>query len=232
MSDNVFDEHANAYDAWFEQNLGVLGSEVAMLARALGTPGRTLSVGCGSGLFEMLLARDHGITITEGIEPAEAMARIARKRGMTVRIGTAEEADYGEGYDTILFNGTPSYLADLDRAVGRARDALRPGGRLVMADVPKESAYALLYNLGVQLGDWDHPLVRDVRPAVPYPLELAGGANWRTTAVKIAILERAGFTVTESWQTLCRHPVFTNEGEEAPVPGHDQGGYVALVAVR
>jgi SAM-dependent methyltransferase len=232
MSENVFDEYANAYDAWFEQNLGVLGSEVAMLARALGAPGRTLSVGCGSGLFEMLLARDHGIAITEGIEPAEAMAAIARKRGMTVRIGTAEEADFGEGYDTVLFNGTPSYIADLGHAVGRVRDALVPGGRIVMADVPKESAYALLYNLGVQLGDWDHPLVKDVRPAVPYPLELAGGANWRTTAEKLAVLQGAGFRVVDSWQTLCRHPVFTNDGVEEPLPGYDRGGYVALVAVK
>ena len=68
------------------------------------------------------------------------MAEIARKRGMKVTISTAEEADFGCGdYDTILFNGTPSYITDLESVVRKAYDALPEGGRIILIDVPKES---------------------------------------------------------------------------------------------
>jgi hypothetical protein len=58
-----FDEHADKYDSWFLKNRNVLESEVRMLARALGEPGETLSVGCGSGLFESILQARYGIKI-------------------------------------------------------------------------------------------------------------------------------------------------------------------------
>ena len=76
-----FDEYAPAYDAWFLENRNVLYSEINLVAHVLKNPGRTLSVGCGSGLFETILAKEYGITITDGIEPSEGMAEIARKRG-------------------------------------------------------------------------------------------------------------------------------------------------------
>ena len=132
-----FDEYAPAYDAWFLENRNVLYSEINLVAHVLKNPGRTLSVGCGSGLFETILAKEYGITITHGIEPSEGMAEIARKRGMKVTISTAEEADFGCGdYDTILFNGTPSYITDLESVVRKASDALPDGGRLRCSQGP------------------------------------------------------------------------------------------------
>lgn len=52
-----FDEYAPAYDAWFLENRNVLYSEINLVAHVLKNPGRTLSVGCGSGLFETILAK-------------------------------------------------------------------------------------------------------------------------------------------------------------------------------
>ena len=79
--------------------------------------GKTLSIGCGSGLFESILKDDYGIEITHGIEPSTGMAEIAGKRGLEVKIGTAEDADFGfDEWDTVLFNGTPSYISDLEKA--------------------------------------------------------------------------------------------------------------------
>ena len=49
-----FDEYAPAYDAWFLENRNVLYSEINLVAHVLKNPGRTLSVGCGSGLFETI----------------------------------------------------------------------------------------------------------------------------------------------------------------------------------
>ncbi len=230
MNNRAFDCYAEKYDAWFFNNTNLLYSEAALVAKALGNPGKTLSVGCGSGLFEMILKKDYNIEATHGIEPGEGMAEIAVKRGMKVKVATAEEADFGiSEYDTIMFNGTPSYISDLAKAFEKSRLALRPGGRIVVVDVPKEGTYATLYNLAMTLDTWNNPLLNDIKPADPYPIEFIRKANWRTTAEKIELLEKAGFAGLEFWQTLTKHPKYSNVEIEQPQPGRDRGDYVAII---
>ncbi len=228
-----FDEYAATYDAWFLDYPNVLESEVRLVASTLRNAGRVLSVGCGSGLFEKIMRDEFGITVTDGVEPSPAMAEIARKRGMDVTEATAEEFDYPAGeYDTILFNGSPSYITDLDTVLSKVYAALKPGGRVVLVDVPKESTYGLMYNLAKALGTWDHPLLEGAYPPNPYPIEFVNVANWRTTAEKIALLEKNGFRNIESAQTLTTHPLYSDLAAEEPVPGHDRGDYVALTAIK
>lgn len=225
-----FDQYASAYDAWFLDNPNVLLSEARLVARTLEGTGRILSVGCGSGLFEKILRDDFGIDITHGIEPSTGMAEIARRRGLEVTIATAEEASFGNGdFDTILFNGTPSYITDLESVVKKAYDALPAGGRVVLIDVPKESSYGLMYNLAKTLGSWDHPLLAGVFPPDPYPIALCQAANWRTTAEKKSIMTAAGFTGLEEFQTLTTHPLVSDTVAEHPTAGSDRGDYVAVI---
>ncbi len=228
-----FDEYAQQYDAWFLENRNVLYSEVNLVASMLRDAGRILSVGCGSGLFEKILREERGIDIRDGIEPSEAMAAIARHRGVEVTISTAENADFGDGvYDTILFNGTPSYIDGLAEVVRRVYKALKPGGRIVLVDVPKESSYGILYNLAKALGTWEHPLLEGCYPPNPYPIEFVEVAKWRTTAEKIAMLEDAGFRNLTFAQTLTTHPLYSDNTEEQPVEGYDRGDYVAISAIK
>ena len=222
-----FDEYASQYDR------NVLYSEVNLVASVLKDAGRILSVGCGSGLFEKILREERGIDIRDGIEPSPAMAEIARKRGVSVTIATAEEADFGCGdYDTILFNGTPSYIDGLAGVLVKAYEALKPGGRIVLIDVPKESSYGILYNLAKALGTWNHPLLEGCYPPNPYPIEFVEVARWRTTAEKIELLEAAGFKDLTFAQTLTSHPLYSDNIEEQPVDGYDRGDYVAIKAVK
>ena len=233
MSDNSFDEHAAQYDSWFLQNRNVLQSEVELLAGALKAPGRTLSVGCGSGLFEMILRDGHDIDVHFGVEPAAGMAEIAGKRGMEVQIGPAEELPFDDdSFDTVLFNGTPSYIGDLKKAFQEAQRVLRPGGHVVVCDVPAESSYGTLYRLAAMIGSWDDESLKVIAPEVPYPMEFAAVANWRTTQEKLDLLQEVGFTGAETTQTLTLHPKFSNDGVEAPIPGHDRGDYVAVRAQK
>lgn len=233
MDEKAFDQHADQYDEWFLKNENVLASEAALLAHVLDDPGRALSVGCGSGLFEAILKKQYGITVQHGIEPSEGMAAIATKRGMTVRIGTAEETEYGDGdYDTVIFNGTPSYMDRLDEAFRRAFAALVPGGRVVVLDVPKESGYGVLYNLAREIGTWDHPCFEGAKPPNAYPIPFVQDARWRTTPEKVALLEAAGFVEFEYFQTLTRHPAYSDEQVEEPSEGFDRGDYVAIRARR
>lgn len=228
-----FDQYAAAYDAWFLDNTNVLYSEAALVAGAVKDAGCVLSVGCGSGLFEKIMRDEMGIDIRDGVEPSAPMADIARKRGMEVTEATAEDFDYPAGrYDTILFNGSPSYITDLDAVLAKVYAALPSGGRVVLVDVPKESSYGLLYNLAKAVGTWDHPLLEGTYPPNPYPIEFVNVANWRTTAEKIALLEKNGFTGIVSSQTLTRHPLCSDLSPEEPSAGHDRGDYVAVTAFK
>lgn len=233
MSEKAFDKYSEKYDSWFLKNQAVLESEVALLAYVLRNPGRALSVGCGSGLFEMLLQRDYGIVIQEGLEPSESMAEIARKRGLKVRIGMAETTAYGDSeYDTVIFNGSLSYIKNLRKALRATYLALKPGGQVIIADVPKESSYALLYNLATAVNTWNHPILQGVKPKDPYPIEFVTGANWRTTQEKIDLLAEVGFINLEYAQTLTRHPLYSNMQKEEPVEGYDRGDYVAICGLK
>lgn len=233
MGYKSFDQYASEYDAWFLENERVLECEVRLVAACL-QPGRDiLSVGCGSGLFEKILADRYGIRVARGIEPAAAMAEIARRRGVDVTVGTAEDTEYGTAcYDTVLFNGCPCYMNDLALALRKAYDALRPGGTVVVIDVPKESAYGLLYNLALAVGTWDHPLLEGVQPLCPYPIELVKQANWRTTAEKARLIEDAGFRQLTYRQTLTASPCYSHMVEEDPQEGYNRGAYVAICATK
>jgi len=228
-----FDKYAGEYDSWFFDNTNLLTSEVNLVAHFLKNPGEVFSVGCGSGLFESILERDFNIEIKNGIEPSDGMANIARKRGMNVEVTTAENADFGiEKYDTVLFNGTPSYITDLESVVNKAFASVKKGGKIIMIDVPKESSYATMYNLAKAVDTWEHPLLEGVHPKDPYPIEFVRVANWRTTEEKIMLLEKAGFTDFEFAQTLTKHPKYSNKVIEQPVEGYDCGDYVAICALK
>lgn len=234
MNEVPFDAYADQYDYWFLANKQVLDSEVKLLAHALGeNPGRCLSVGCGSGLFETCLARDYDLHIKEGVEPSDGMRSIAIKRGLDVQAASAETMTLHEAtYDTIIFNGCSSYLADPAAAFEKARNALKSGSRLLVLDVPKESAYGLLYNFGSETGGWTHPALKGVTPEQIYPLEFVKVARWTTTPDKIKQLEALGFQSITTAQTLVRHPLYTNDEVEEPIPGFDRGSYVCITAVR
>lgn len=231
MGYQIFDELAERYDRWFLENRNVLESEVRLIALALKRPGKTLSIGCGSGLFEMLLQRDHGIEVQHGLEPSEEMAAVARKRGLEVEIGIAEALPYSDAsFDTALFNRSPGYIDDLARSFAEAFRILRAGGHVVVADVPAESAHGLLYQFAASKGTWNDPALTSLAPIHPFPIELAAAVRWRTTEEKAELLRDAGFEGLDYAQTLLCHPRFSNDGVDEPIAGYHQGDYVTIRA--
>lgn len=228
-----FDSYAEKYDSWFLDNRNVLNSEAALVAYFLRNGQKILSIGCGSGLFEQILRNDYGIDIRDGVEPSSDMAAIAVARGLEVEVATAEDCRVRpEEYDAILYNGCPGYITDLDKALRTSFASLKKGGKIILIDIPKESSYGILYNLAKAVGTWDHPLLEGIYPKNPYPIELASKACWRTTAEKVEAMRNAGFGDFEYAQTLTRHPLYSDNSVEEPVPGYDRGDYVAICGTR
>lgn len=229
----AFDEHASAYDSWFFDNQNLLTSELKLVAHFLDKDSEILSIGCGSGLFESLLAKDYDIHIKYGIEPSKDMAAIAEKRGLQVDTSPAETCEIAPNkFDIIMFNGSVSYISDLDACIKKAFNALKSGGKLILIDVPKESGFASLYNLASSLGTWEHPLLAHISPADPYPIELVKSANWRTSDEKIALMQANGFVDFEYAQTLLTHPMYANDKVQEVIEGYDRGDYVAVCGYK
>ena len=227
-----FDGYAAKYDEWFMKNENLFISELRLFQKVLGdiTGKKLLSVGCGSGLFESYIDCSN----VEGIEPSEDMGQIAVKRGVNViKFGLIEDVDLPENeYDIIYFNGSSSYMEDLVPVYEKSLKALKSGGKLILLDVPKESAFGFMYLLGKSLNTYDHEYLEGAMPELPYPLALASSGVWHTTEEKINVLKGLGVSKFSFYQTLVKNPLYTNEEPEEVIEGYKSGGYVAIIAEK
>ena len=232
MGKQNFDGYADKYDEWFMKNENLFTSELRLFEKVLGdiTGKKLLSVGCGSGLFESYIDSSN----IDGIEPSEDMGRIAEKRGINViKYGLIEDVDLpDETYDIIYFNGSSSYMEDLKPVYEKSLRALKKNGKLILLDVPKESAFGFMYLLGKSLNTYDHEFLEGAMPELPYPLALASSGVWHTTEEKINVLKELGIKNFDFYQTLIKNPLYTNEEPEEVSEGYKSGGYVAIIAEK
>ena len=123
-------------------------------------------------------------------------------------------------------------MEDLTPVYEKSLKALKTGGRLILLDVPKESAFGFMYLLGKSLNTYDHEYLEGAMPELPYPLALACSGVWHTTEEKINVLKALGVERFSFYQTLIRNPMYTNEEPEEVAEGYKSGGYVAIIAEK
>jgi SAM-dependent methyltransferase len=215
----AFEDDAEAFDAWFARNQAVFESELLAERRFITDPENTVSIGCGSGLFEKRLG------IPRGVEPSSGMALLAQKRGISVKLGTAEDVPLeNEAFNGVLLGTVLSYVKDREKAVREAYRILRRGGHVVVSFLAREGSYAMLYELAHANGTYDP----ETAPGHPYPVRFLEGAHWCSTREVTELLKGAGFVGLEYVQTLTRHPKYTNDAVEEPTEGHDKGDYIVV----
>lgn len=202
----VFDEYAVEYDSWFDNNLFTYRAELAAVKSAIPTAGVGLEVGAGTGRFTTMM------NIYFGIEPAAAMSRIAKKNGLNVIRGYAEELPIPSGlFDFILFVTTICFLEQPVIALQEACRVLKENGRIIIGFIDKNSEIGLRYQRK-----------RDSNKFYK---------NARLFSVKemIDLLQNTGFSDFKFYQTLI-HPQKTTI--EIPQFGHGKGSFVVVQGVK
>jgi SAM-dependent methyltransferase len=206
LQDNPFDVRAEEYDAWFDRFPNLYESEL-LAVRAILPPhkGRWAEIGVGSGRFASRL----GIDV--GVDPSEAMARLARARGVEVLAGCAEEIPLGEASVQAAFLiTTVCFLSDLRRAFAEVRRVLERDGDVVVAFIPRDSRFGRLYR---ENADGD---------------AFFSHAQLRSTDEVIEALAETGFRVDRILQTLTGDPATADTRVEVPSSGCDRGSFVVV----
>lgn len=139
--DDPFEEHAEAYDRWFDEHPAEYRAELARVLQLLPAPdSRAVEVGTGSGRFAAPL----GIGI--GVEPSRALGQMARRRGIDVLRGRAEALPLASGScSCVLMVTVICFLEDPAAALRELRRVLAPGGALVLAHIERDGPIALRY---------------------------------------------------------------------------------------
>ena len=200
----VFENNAQKYDEWFESHPFIYQSEIAALSRFIPSKGRGLEIGVGTGRFAK------PFNIKEGIEPAEAMAELAKKRGITVYKAVAEELPFYEStFDYITIITTICFFQDPFKALQEARRVLCPGGFLIIGLIDKNS------NLGKDLA------------AKSAKSEFYKYATFYTVEDVLKWLNTLDFTNIQICQTLFKEPAKITAVEPLR-DGYGEGGFVAI----
>lgn len=137
------DGWAQSADAWVA-SLGDRGDfgrrhvlDAPMLQRALAaSPASALDVGCGEGRFCRMLG-ERGVTAV-GLDPTPALLDRARALdpGGDYREGRAEALDFEDGaFDLIVSYLSLIDIPDISAAIPEMARVLRPGGRLLIANL-------------------------------------------------------------------------------------------------
>ncbi|MBI5827062.1 MAG: class I SAM-dependent methyltransferase [Deltaproteobacteria bacterium] len=200
-----FEKEPVRYEEWFEENRFAYESELLAVRGEL-PQGAGVEIGAGSARF----AGPLGIKI--GLEPSARMRELARKRGVLMIDGVAESLPFLDGsLDFALMVTVICFLDDVDKAFKEACRVLKPGGRLIIGFIDRESPLGRVY-LERKNGS---VFYRD--------------ATFYSTEEVLSRLEKAGFRRFKVIQTIFHDPRGLKAAEPAK-DGYGQGLFVVINA--
>jgi SAM-dependent methyltransferase len=204
----AFEAHHQRYETWFEKHEAAYISELLALRPFVPWVGRGIEIGVGSGRFAAPL----GVQV--GVDPSPAMLAYAAARGIEVVEGTAENLPFADGsFDHALVVTTICFVDSPAGMLAEARRVLKPGGRLVIGFIDRESALGQDY-LAHQA---ESVFYRD--------------ATFYSADEVAKLLLEAGFTISAWGQTLA-HPLPETREIESLRTGRGQCAFVVVSATR
>jgi SAM-dependent methyltransferase len=136
----AFDTQVERYEGWFEKNSLAYESQVEAV-RSILPQGKGVEVGVGTGRFAVPL----GIKL--GVDPSEAMREVARKKGIDVVTGVAEDLPFPDGsLDFILMVTVICFFDNVPEAFKETLRVLKPGGSLVVAFIDRGTPTGKIYD--------------------------------------------------------------------------------------
>ena len=203
-----FDVYHERYEEWFDINQAAYISELLALRPFIPLGGNGIEVGVGSGRFAAPL----GISI--GIDPSSSMLSYAIARGIKGVMGTAEDLPFVDGsFDTAMVVTTICFVDSPDRMLAEIFRVLKPGGRVVIGFIDRESMIGQNYLTHQAESDF-------YRDAIFYS----------TDDVK-KMLINLGFSITGLGQTLAHRLSETTELEPV-LPGSGKCAFVVIAAMK
>jgi ubiquinone/menaquinone biosynthesis C-methylase UbiE len=204
----IFENHAREYDAWFEPNRLCYESELRALQTLAPPHHRGLEVGVGTGRFALPL----GITV--GLEPARAMAAIARRRGLQVVQAVAEALPFPRNsFDLVTIITALCFFQDPFQALSEATRVLEPAGRILIGMIDKDSQLGRAYEAKRSRSVF----YRDAR--------------FYGVSQVLAWLRRLGYRDTHICQTIFR-ALSQITAVEPVLEGYGKGSFVVISARR
>lgn len=150
----LFDDKAASYDRWYRTKAGFIVDRIekeAVFSFLQPEVGLTvLDIGCGTGNYALELARKGlkvtGIDISTGML-AKARARAARENlEINFCLADAQDLPFADNnFDIVLSVSSLEFFLDLQRALNEAYRVLKPGGRLVVGVIGRDSAWGRYY---------------------------------------------------------------------------------------
>jgi len=203
-----FETHHQRYDAWFEKHEAAYISELLALRPFVPWEGRGVEIGVGSGRFAAPL----GVGV--GVDPSPAMLVHAAARGIDVVEGVAENLPFADGsFDHALVVTTLCFVDSPAQMLAEARRVLKPGGRLVIGFIDRESTLGQNY-------------VVDQAESVFYR-----EATFHSADEVACLLLETGFAISAWGQTLA-HPLPEAREIEPLRAGRGQCAFVVVAATR
>ena len=203
---SVFEIFTDKYEKWFDRYKAVYESELNMLKVLTPKFERALEIGVGSGRFAVPLG------IKEGIEPSDKMAEVARKRGIRVYPGFAENLPFqDEEFDFILIAVTICFVKDPIKTLKEAYRVLKKDGKILVAIVDKNSPIGKEY------------LNKKEKS------EFYKNVNFFSTLEIHELLRETGFEVVGTYQTLFGNSIKEINETQGFKESYGEGGFVGIL---
>lgn len=205
---DVFEKYFKEYEDWFERNRYIYLSELVAIKHFIPESGKGIEIGVGSGRFASPL----GIKI--GIDPSDAMKRIAEKRGLKVYKAVAENLPFNDkSFDFVLLVTTICFVDDIVKTFQEAYRILKDNGIIIIGFVDKNSPVGKIY-----LAKKDKS-------------KFYKQATFYSAKEVIRLLKETGFKDLQIIQTIFGNPSEIRKSQKFK-KGYGEGSFVVIKALK